>query len=217
MSIQLNTHQQAQRQQLETFVTTLRAHFEGSQPLDFEQIQAIYNQMAPIAHDLHMSLTPHPTHHGYMIENRGFPADHPEFYDHFHPVQDLLAYLDDPTANDDPVDQTIGNTFNFRVYTRRWGHEDTYFITRTPLGWNVQFHGQPQQGDFSASPALEDTLTHDSVSYPRNLGVYMSWLWQQAKDQGLSANQVQAGLDELANWVSECEQNAPHHGLFQGI
>lgn len=217
MPVQLNAQQQSQRQKLESFVATLRTHFDESQPLEYEQIQDIYNQMAQIAHDLHMSLNPRPTHHRYMIENRNLPADHPKFYHHFHPVQDLLAYLDDPTANDDPEDQTIGNKFRFRVYTRRWGHEDSYYITRTPQGWDVQFHGQEQQGDFNASPALEDTLTHDSVSYPRNLGDYMAWLWQQAKDQGLSADQVQAGLDVLANWVSDCERNAPHDGLFQGF
>ena len=72
-----------------------------------------------------------------MIENRGMQPDDPDFYLHFHPIQDLLKFLDDEHANDDPRDQTIGAEFSFRVFTRRWGHDDTYKVIRTKDGWDI--------------------------------------------------------------------------------
>ena len=69
------------------------------------------DQMGQLAHELHRSLTPPPKHHRYMIKNRGLKPDHPDFYKHIHPVEDLLNYLEDDTANDDPIDQTINKKF----------------------------------------------------------------------------------------------------------
>lgn len=49
-----------------------------------------------------------PKHHKYMLENRGVPVEDVEFYNHIHPVDDLLKFIDDVNANDDPEDTTIG-------------------------------------------------------------------------------------------------------------
>lgn len=43
-----------------------------------------------------------------MLENRGVPVEDIEFYNHIHPVDDLLKFIDDINANDDPEDTTIG-------------------------------------------------------------------------------------------------------------
>lgn len=43
-----------------------------------------------------------------MLENRGVPVEDVEFYNHIHPVDDLLKFIDDVNANDDPEDTTIG-------------------------------------------------------------------------------------------------------------
>jgi hypothetical protein len=40
-----------------------------------------------------------------MIKNRQSQPDEPHFYMHYHPIEDLLKFLDDPHANDDPVEK----------------------------------------------------------------------------------------------------------------
>ena len=70
-------------------------------PTDYEAMQPLYHEMAETAHELHMSLKDsgnEPKHHKYMLENRGVPVEDIEFYNHIHPVDDLLKFIDDINA-----------------------------------------------------------------------------------------------------------------------
>jgi len=212
----LNEEQKKLRETIEKNLKLLRDDIQGGSKLSWPQKEKIYVKMSAAAHQLHMSLDPMPKHHRYMIENRGIGHEDPEFYYHIHPVEDLLDYLDDIHANDDPEDQTIGHKFKFKVYSRRWGHADTYYITRNEDGWFCEFNAYSAQGDKSADPILYTILIHDSISYPRDLPDFMDWLWNQAHQEGLKHEEVQKALDELAEWVSLCERNVPR-GIFRGL
>lgn len=155
-----------------------------------------------------------PKHHRYMIENRGYHPDDPEFYNHIHPIEDLLKFINDPHANDDPEDVTLGDKFQFRVFSRRWGHEDTYEFIRNDKGWIISL-SSGGQADKLGKPWLFDLLDHDSINYPEELAGYLEWLWIRAEEDGLSHEQVQKALQELADWVSTCERNSPK-GIWQG-
>jgi len=144
-----------------------------------------------------------------MIKNRGCNPDDPEFYNHIHPVEDLLAFIADPTANDDPEDQTLDNDFELRIFTRRWGHDDTYSIKRISSGWEIDNIGISGICDKSGSPYLYENLHHDSVNFPESLPEYMEWLWEQAAEKGLTHKEVQEALNQLGEWISICEKNSP--------
>ena len=107
-----------------------------------QELPSAMDQMAQTAHELHQSLAASgypPKHHGYMIENRGMPADDAEFYFHVHPVEDLLKFLEDPGANDDPQDLTVGCEFTLRIAVARFGGQtDQYRLIRTDSGWIVK-------------------------------------------------------------------------------
>lgn len=82
-----------------------------------QDINEVFYEMSKTAHELHMSLKEsghEPKHHRYMIDNRGVPADDIEFYNHVHLVDDLLKFIDDVNANDDPEDTTIGKEFKLK-------------------------------------------------------------------------------------------------------
>lgn len=67
-------------------------------PPKHEELQTLYKEMAETAHELHMSLKSsgyEPKHHKYMLENRGVSVEDMEFYNHIHPVDDLLKFIDD--------------------------------------------------------------------------------------------------------------------------
>ncbi|MBN3346146.1 hypothetical protein CF050_04455 [Clostridium botulinum] len=170
--------------------------------------------MAQAAHELHMSLSPSPKHHKYMIKNRGLDPKDPEFYYHIHPVEDLLKYLDDTSANDDPQDQTINEEFDLPVYSRRWGHKDIYTIVRCENGWEVTFNAINGLCDKSGNPVLLKILDHDFINYPHDLGGYLEFLWNQANENGLSHEEVQTALYDLGRWISTCESNTPS-GIFK--
>ncbi|KOP65500.1 hypothetical protein AMS62_09740 [Bacillus sp. FJAT-18019] len=213
--VDLNPKQQELRNIVERCLRTLRDDIRQGNKLPYDKKMDLYAEMAQAAHELHKSLDPKPKHHRYMIENRGVEPEHPEFYDHIHPAEDLIRYLDDIHANDDPEDQTLGHTFDFLVFSRRWGHRDRYKITRNEQGWHVSFN-ENEQGDKTGAPVLYRFFDHDSINYPEELPGYLKWLWIQAEEQGLSHDEVQESINDLADWVSACESSTPR-GVFKGF
>jgi len=184
-----------------------------------EEVMTLMRGMAEGAHRLHIELTQSgqaPKHHKYMYENRGVPPDSLEFYEHVHPVEDLLKYLADEHANDDPEDVTIGKAFQFKVFSRRWGHDDVYHMTRTKTGWDVTYISIGGPCDKSGKPYLFANLQQDAIDYPAGLGGWLEWLWHRAKEDGLTAAQVQSSLDQLAQWVRNTEQSSPNGGVWEG-
>jgi hypothetical protein len=189
-------------------------------PTDYEAMQPLYHEMAETAHELHMSLKDsgnEPKHHKYMLENRGVPVEDIEFYNHIHPVDDLLKFIDDINANDDPEDTTIGKKFTLKIYTRRWGHYDHYSMVRTEHGWDFQEMLKSNSGECGkdGNPNLCRALEHDNVCYPKQIGDFFEYLWEQASE-GLTAQEVQECFDMLGEWISTCEMNTPR-GIFGGL
>lgn len=217
MSIQLEPAEQTLRDEIEERVGKARVAFDEGRLGD--DVRQWLMEAGKMAHKLHMALKQRghePRHHAYMIRNRELPADHEDFYMHFHPLEDLLKFLDDEHANDDPVDQTIDAEFAFRVYSRRWGHKDTYKIKRTADGWTVTHIMIGGPCDKGGRPFLFENLRHDSIHFPEGLDGWLEWLWNKAASAGLSAEQVQQGIQELAEWVSSTEKNAPQGGVWEG-
>jgi hypothetical protein len=216
--VRLDATEETLYKEVEENLNMLREDIRDGQNLSYEERNEIYHKMKTAAHKLHLSLTKRghePIHHKYMIKNRGMESANPEFYDHIHPVEDLLAFIEDVNANKDPEDQTIGKQFDFNVYTRRWGHEDRYYITRTEDGWDIEHQTYNGSCDKTGSPLLFDAMRHDSVNYPESLGEYLEWLWYRAKEDGLSSDEVQESLNQLSSWVSLTEKYSPR-GIFQG-
>lgn len=188
-------------------------------PYDGEALRKLCIKMAETAHKLHMSLKNRgigPKHHAYMIKNRGCQPEELEFYRHIHPVEDLLGFIKDRNANDDPSDVTIGIEFYMKIFVRRWDREDTYRIKRTESGWHVEFLSIGGDCDKTGSPYLYMNLNHDGVCYPAQLGEFMEWLWDKAAEKGLKKNEVQRAINQIGTWISLCEKKMPK-GIFQGL
>lgn len=218
MKIKLTSQEIGIRKSIKNSLKKIREQLSDNRR-NTETIVKLLDKMGEKAHDLHMLLKQRgyePKHHEYMIKNRGMEPDDPEFYKHIHPVEDLLAFLEDTRANEDPQDQTVGNEFVFRVYSRRWGHEDTYHITRTSEGWFVTHLTIAGPCDKTGKPFLFESLRHDYIQYPNGLGGYLEWLWDQAESKGLPHDSVQKGLDDLAIWVTKTEKSSPKGDIWEG-
>lgn len=221
-SINLTEKQKELKSKLESLHRQVWDYIESDgENLSKDAVKNLYEAMAQTAHDLHMSLKQsghEPRHHKYMLENRGCSPDDVKFYEHVHPVQDLLAFIEDEHANDDPEDQTLGKTFIMKVYTRRWGHYDHYELTRTEIGWNVKMLGGEEYAcKKDARRGLNKLLSHDGVCYPEKINSFFEWLWERAAEDGLSEKEVQKAIKQLGDWISECEMSAPRDGIFEGL
>lgn len=211
MRIELTEEQQQLRERIEDNLAITKLGNEYST----EEIKDAFEKMKKAAHELHMQLEPKPTHHRQMIENRMMEPTDPEFYNHIHPVEDLLAYLDDTSANDDPEDITMNNEFRMEIYSNRWGHYDTYLLRRVAKGWHVEhlsYSGVDElEGDMEV---LTSAMRHDNISYPSSIDYYMRSVWMRAKDEGLNHEQVQDYLNQIGEWISSTEKYSPQELLL---
>ncbi len=220
--ITLTPEQTALKSQLKELYDKVWRHIESDQEFLFcdNALNKLYSDMAHTAHELHVSLEKSGykvKHHKYMLENRGYSPEDERFYEHVHPVQDLLKFTEDVHANDDTEDKTIGDTFTMKVYTRRWGHYDHYLITRTKTGWDIQAVATSYTCRKDASKGVNKLLEHDSVCYPKQINEFFKWLWERAAEDGLSKVEVQKAINQLGKWISECEMSAPRDGVFEGL
>lgn len=211
-AIKLNSNEQTLYDRLRQLVDEIH-EFNLNRTSDRGVQEERYKEMKQKAHDLHMALKGgghEPKHHAYMYKNRGVPVENIEFYDHVHPVEDLLAFINDPDANKDPEDSTMGEEFKVRIYTNRWGHYDVYALTRIQDGWDIQGASafNNNAADESGKPALFAALDHDSVCYPKQTEELLEHIWNKAK-MGATREQIQNYLDDLAKWISICEKATP--------
>lgn len=220
--LKLTESQTKLKSELEILHNQIWQYIESDQKLlSDEDASRLYDEMAKKAHELHMSLKDsgnEPKHHKYMIENRGCKPEDERFYEHVHPVQDLLAFIENVDANNDPEDTTIGKTFTLKVFTKRWGHYDQYEITRTDKGWDIKgLVASRYSCNKMMKPGLNKLLEHDSVCYPKQINIFFEWLWDKAAEEGLSEADVQKAISQLGDWISKCEINAPRTGVFEGL
>lgn len=210
MKVYLNSEQKRIRDEIQILYNEAMEYFKG-RPSDIpsNRMEEIINEMGELSHKLHMQLDPKPKHHKYMIKNSGMQPEDPKFYYHVHTVEDLLKYLENPNANDDPEDITLNVRFEFKVFTRRWGHYDMYSIIRNENGWYISHLSHNGQGGKNAEPILSYILRHDSVSFPRNLPDIMEDIWIRAEEEGLTKEQVQVMLNQVAEWIGIVERNYP--------
>jgi len=101
------------------------------------------------------------------------------------------------------------------LFSRRWGHADSYTVDRTEGGWNIRFLSKGGECDKKGAPHLFENLVHDSINYPAALGGYMEWLWNQAKEKNMSDEKIQENLNLLGKWISEIEKRSPG-GIWRG-
>jgi hypothetical protein len=111
-----------------------------------------------------------------------------------------------PRRVDDP---TIGATFDLRVLSNRWGHGDSYGLTRVAKGWKVSFFGVGGSSDKQGRPYLFRNLEHDGIDYPKGLGERLEFLWDEAHERRMSVRQVQQALNSLARWLRIVEHDIP--------
>lgn len=196
---------------LEEILHFLSLSREERQVQSYRHIEQVYDEMGIAAHSLYLSLNPKPKHLKKTVRLRKMTPGDPQFYQHIRPVQELLNYLNNQQANDEPCDQTLGETFYLNVFTRKWGKSDRYTLIRNEEGWLVRHSSQTEQGGRDAEPILSYVLRYDQVSYPRNLSTIMEDIWYRAAEEGLPCEKVQAMLNEVADWITMTEQNYPSH------
>lgn len=99
--------------------------------------------------------------------------------------------------------------FTFAVFSRRWGHNDTYRLTKTATGWDIQHMAHSGPCDQEGSPHLIGNFNQDYIRYPIGVGGFLSFVWRQLEARDIDDAKAQEMIQEIADWVSACETSQP--------
>lgn len=152
-----------------------------------------------------------PIFNKYLIYNREKDPELEmlEFYEH----PDCLNALLNEVKNKGIVlsnksDETLNKKIEFKVYTRRWGHEDVYSIKRTVSGWYCGFIAIQGECKKNGEGGLFSNLDHDSIFYPKEGVAYaMEKLWEDADDGVIDFDELSERVQQVADWISEVEKS----------
>lgn len=111
-----------------------------------------------------------PIFNKYLIYNREKDPELEmiEFYDHPDCLNTLLNEIKNQgIVLSNKSDASLNKEIKFKVYTRRWGHEDIYSIKRTVNGWYCEFNTIQGECKKNGEGGLTRNLDHDSIFYPK--------------------------------------------------
>ncbi len=130
------------------------------------------------------------------------------YYNNFSALNDLYNWIRNmeywrPSFDGDC---NLNIDMKFSVYSRRWGHRDTYYIQRTIDGWLVTFMGETRDAEKDGSGALINNMKHDYIFFPEDdFKDAMSTLWNMADEREMSSGELADKLQNIADWVSAIE------------
>ena len=99
--------------------------------------------------------------------------------------------------------------FDFRVYSLRHDKLSTYIFTKTKDGWHIRYIAIGGDATPDGAPVLYDNFLQDGIAYPSTFGAFLNQVWQDINLEELSNADAQTKLQELADWVSDCERSQP--------
>lgn len=181
----------------------------GMHHFEYNKFNMLYEKIKPIIIILHWGVLPIISEQ-LMVNSEMIPEDNIlEFYNNYHMLEALLREINgEGEVMSLSGDNNLGKDMNFSVYSRRWGHNDHYRIRRTIDGWNVSHKSINGKCNKDGEGALINNLHHDSIFFPEEGVKYaLEILWNEADEPGMSIEELQEKIQQIADWISNVEKN----------
>jgi hypothetical protein len=98
-------------------------------------------------------------------------------------------------------------TFKYR--TNRWNGPTTLRLTHNADGWHLGANAYTGQVTPNGAPLLFGNFDQDGVSYPRGIDLQLEYAWDQIAAGVWDEQDAQERIQELADWVTACEEAEP--------
>lgn len=174
-----------------------------------DRYKKIFNKLKDILPIIHWGRLP--IFNKYLLYNREKDPELEmlEYYEH---PDCLNALLNDVKGKgiilSNESDDTLDKEMPFKVYTRRWGHEDRYSIKRTVNGWYCGYIAISGDCKKSGKGGLFNNLDHDYIFYPKDGVAYaMEKLWEEADDGEIDFDELSKRIQQIADWISAVEKS----------
>lgn len=100
--------------------------------------------------------------------------------------------------------------FKFRVYGRKYMHDDYYSVKFNKDGWHIGHIAICGQCEKDGTPCLYDNFRQDCISYPEGMKGDMEYLWEMYDADRITAAEVQDKLNKLGDWVDATGNARPN-------
>lgn len=174
-----------------------------------EEYRKLYSDLELHLEILHWYVLPEYSEQ-IMINRRLLPESNlKEYYDHYHTLEDLYEVLigDLLPIKSFKGDINLNHKLTFKVFSRRWGHDDQYNVERRIDGWYVSHISINGLSKKDGTGALIMNLEHDSIKFPEDGVKYaLETLWDMADETEMSVDELQNKLQEIADWISAVEK-----------
>lgn len=100
--------------------------------------------------------------------------------------------------------------FKFRVYGRKYMHDDIYSVKFNKDGWHIDHIAIGGQCAKDGAPYLYANFKQDCISYPEDMKGDMEYLWELYDADKITAAEVQDKLDKLGDWVDATGNARPN-------
>lgn len=183
---------------------------EKSKSLRFQhnKFNTIFEAIKPIIPILHWGLLPILPEH-LMTNSQKIPENNIiDFYYHYHMLTALLKEMEGRGVKMSMKgDINLNKPLTFTVYSRRWGHTDTYRMERTIDGWNVKNIAINGKCEKNGEGSFIMNLRQDHIFYPKEGVKYaLENLWDLADENEMPVEELQEKLQQIADWISAVEK-----------
>ncbi|QUE87979.1 hypothetical protein [Exiguobacterium alkaliphilum] len=204
-------------EEFESLYFKMKEHFRFTKKVSDEDYERLLARAVEISSILHWAFLP--LYEEQFLQNTGLiPEDNlNEYYNHFHAIEDLYRWI---IGNKDwkstQGDINLNKNMRFRVYSSRWGHDDSYQVVRTIRGWqftHLSYNNVECRPNATSINTNDNTgglfsiFAQDSIQADLD-GVKYAFevLWNEANTTEMNIEDVQRKLDEISNWIEKIER-----------
>ena len=200
----------SEKDYIEQFSSFRNEYKNNIHGFDFNnEYQKLYSNLEPHLEILHWSILPE-YNEQTMINSRMLPENNlKEYYEHYHTLEDLYEALKGTSIPIESLkgDKNLNRKLTFRVFSRRWGHDDCYTVERRIDGWyasHISINGLSKK---DGTGALIVNFQHDLIQFPEDGVKYaLETLWDMADETEMTVDELQNKLQEIADWISAVEK-----------
>jgi len=107
------------------------------------------------------------------------------------------------------LEWSINGRLSIKVYNNRFSSKVTYKVNKTDDGWYVSYIAMKGDCTPDEIPYFYANFDQNYINYPCNFNESLEWLWEQIDNGEIDREEAQKKLQELADWVSICENSTP--------
>jgi integron cassette protein len=117
---------------------------------------------------------------------------------------------------------------SIKVFSPRWGHDDTWRFSFIDNGWAITFGTGTHQATLRCEDDVDDADTvhdderffhwasNDMVQVAESAPDFLRYLWNQYNDSEITEEELRTEFESFASWITSTTNSRPQTPVFKG-